>query len=100
MNKIINAKIIYISKTKLVVMWNNKKFKCLSSELSDYKINPLKTFESNKSYKFLLINKNTVSYKAIRPKLIKNKKVIIPTISDSKNLNKHLISLLDNISYK
>lgn len=100
MLKIINCEVIEISNEYVKVKFHDQIFICPAKEISDYKINPNIFFTLNKKYKFLLLNKNIVSYKAIRPKQIKNKKTIVPTISGSHNLEKHLIKSLKKVKTK
>lgn len=92
--KIVIGKVIQIYDDKIVVDINNTIYDCEGKMISDYPIDPHKFFELNKSYKFLLINDQKISYKAIRPKLIKNKRKPIPTISDYANLEKYLLQSL------
>lgn len=92
--KIVIGKVVEIYDDKIVVEINDIKYDCVNKMISDYPIDPHKFFEINKNYKFLLVNDQKISYKAIRPKLIKNKRKPIPTLSDYTNLEKYLLSSL------
>lgn len=98
--KIVVGEVIAIFTNKINVRINNNIFECDKKQVSDYPVNLFDFFKVGKIYKFLLINNKDISYKAIRPKLIKNKKYTMPTISDSKNLEKHLLNKLKNMSLK
>lgn len=93
--KIILCKIIEIKKTFVVVKYKNQIYKCPASQISDYPVNLFSYFQIGKSYKFLLIDETYLSYKAIRPKLLKNRKEPIPTISGVKNLEKYLLKIIN-----
>lgn len=100
LKKIITGKVIKIFENKIYVKVDKKIFECEKKQISDYPINIFQMFKVGNFYKFLLIDNETISYKEIRPKLIKNKKYIIPTISGSKNLEKFLLKKIKNMSLK
>lgn len=96
--KIIICKVIEIQKTFILTKYKNVCYKCPASQISDYPVDLFAYFQEGKSYKFLLThdqhNQEFISYKAIRPKLLKNKNKPMPTMSGVKNLEKYLLELI------
>lgn len=94
--KIVLCQINTIDKEKITVKYKNEIYTVPASQVSDYPVDLFEYFIIGKSYKFCLLSKKTLSYKAIRPKLLKNKNYPMPTMSGSKNLEKYL---LESIGY-
>lgn len=92
--KIVICKILEIEKTFIIAKYKNHNYKCPASQISDYPVDLFAYFEIGKSYKFLLIDEKYISYKAIRPKLLKNKNRPMSTISGAKNLEKYLLKII------
>lgn len=92
--KIVLCLIEKIEKNKIVVKYRNTLYNVMANQISDYEVDLFEYFVIGKSYKFCLINNKFLSYKAIRPKLLKNKKYPMPTMSGSKNLEIYLLSLI------
>ncbi|MDE6894536.1 MAG: hypothetical protein K2J02_04120 [Malacoplasma sp.] len=93
--KIIQCKITEIHSNYIVAENKDKKYICNESQISDFKVNLNEYFSVGKIYKFCLVNNKYISYKIVRPKLLKNKKAPIPTISGPKNLEKHLLNIIN-----
>ena len=103
-NTIVNAKVVKITKTYILAMFNGFVGLCHISNVSDYIVRNLaKFFVKNKNYDFLIIEKKTnqifLSYKAIHPKYLKWHKNVIPTPSGFVNLKKDLIERLKNMCH-
>ncbi|MGL5245992.1 MAG: hypothetical protein ACRC8C_00255 [Mycoplasmoidaceae bacterium] len=100
MKKVVIGKVTSIKKDELVVLVNNDSCICAKKDVSDYNCNLELMFTIDRRYKFLLLKNenNTVflSYKAGRPKLLKNRTCPIPTISGFKNLANDLHKNLKN----
>lgn len=94
--KIVLCQINSIEKDKITVKYKNEIYTVLANQVSDYPVDLFEYFIVGKAYKFCLYGKKQLSYKAIRPKLLKNKKFPMPTMSGSKNLEKYL---LESIGY-
>lgn len=94
--KIILCKVIDIKDDCVVVDYKGETHVCPASQISDFKINTYEYFTIGKVYKFCLVNNKFISYKAIRPKLIKNKRHTMPTISGVRNLENHLKQIIEN----
>lgn len=92
--KIVLCKIVKIKNTFIIAKYKNHNYMCPASEISDYTVDLFSYFQIGKSYKFLLIDNKYLSYKAIRPKLLKNKNAPMPTISEAKNLEKYLLKII------
>lgn len=93
MHKIVMGKVIRIEATFAIVSFHEHQGICHISEISDYHVNDIHRFLSlGMTYPFLLIdaddttNKYRLSFKQIRPKLLKHHREIIPSISGFKNL--------------
>lgn len=93
--KIINCEVIEIKTDYILIKHWDKTFVCHKSQVSDYPVDLNEYFLVGRWYKFCLINEKYISYKAIRPKLIKNKKVPMPTISGVRNLDFFLNTLIE-----
>lgn len=89
---IINCQVLAIKEDHIVVDHNGDTYTCLKSQISDYNVNLDKFFKIGYTYKFLLQLDNELSYKKLRPKLVKNKKKPMPTMSHYVNLEKKLLS--------
>jgi predicted RNA-binding protein with RPS1 domain len=92
-NKIIKGKVIRIEPTFIIINFDGQQAICHISEISDYHVSDIHRFvKVNGTYDFLLLdgdsnaNKYRVSFKQIRPKLLKHHREIIPSISGFKNL--------------
>lgn len=85
-----------INKDYVVVRYKNMPHKVYSNQISDYQVDLSEYFSVGKVYKFGLIGNKYLSYKAIRPKLLKNKSHTMPTMSGYKNLE---VYLLEQIGY-
>lgn len=94
--KIVLCLVDQINKDYIVVKYKNVLHQVPAENISDYDVDLSNYFEVGKSYKFCLINNKYLSYKAIRPKLLKNKNYPMPTMSGVKNLEKYL---LESIGY-
>lgn len=94
--KIVLCQIENIEKNHIIIKYKNVSYKCPASQVSDYEVDLFEYFVIGKAYKFCLINNKYFSYKAIRPKLLKNKKFPMPTMSGVKNLERYL---LESIGY-
>lgn len=94
--KIVLCQIENIEKNYITVKYCNVSYKVPASQVSDYEVDLFEYFVIGKAYKFCLINNKYLSYKAIRPKLLKNKKFPMPTMSGVKNLEKYL---LESVGY-
>lgn len=95
--KIVLGKVLEIRSNYVLVEYNNRTFKCYRASVSDYYTKLNVYFKVGQTYKFLLKDNAYLSYKELRPKLIKNKKRPIPTISGSKNLEKYLKESLKHV---
>lgn len=103
-NSIVNAKVIKITKTYILAMFDGFVGLCHISNVSDYIVKNLANFfVKNKNYNFLIIEKKAnqifLSYKAIHPKYLKWHKNVIPTPSGFTNLKKNLIERLKNMCH-
>lgn len=94
--KIITCEVIEINADHILIKNNENIYACHKSQVSDYAVNLKDYFTIRRFYKFCLINEKHISYKAIRPKLIKNKRVPMPTISGVRNLEIFLNTLIKN----
>ncbi|MBD5445772.1 MAG: hypothetical protein HDR31_00460 [Mycoplasma sp.] len=92
--KIIICKVVEIEKTHIITKYKSCNYKCPASQVSDYPVDLFAYFEIGKNYKFLLVDDKYISYKAIRPKLLKNKNKPMSTISGVKNLEKYLLKII------
>ncbi|MCF0217710.1 MAG: hypothetical protein HUJ42_01550 [Malacoplasma sp.] len=92
--KIVSCKVVEIKENFIVVKYKNKLFNCPSNQISDFKVDLFEFFQLDKYYKFYFIDPKHISYKFIRPKLIKNKRHPIPTASGATNLEAHLKKLI------
>lgn len=92
--KIIMCKIIEIHSDYIEVKYRNKILTCSASSVSDYPVDLFAYFKKGNVYKFLLTDEDVISYKAIRPKLLKNKNKPTSTVSGAKNLEKHLLDVI------
>jgi ribosomal protein S1 len=75
-NSIVNAKVVKITKTYILAMFDGFVGLCHISNVSDYIVKNLANFfVKNKNYDFLIIEKKAnqifLSYKAIHPKYLK-----------------------------
>jgi predicted RNA-binding protein with RPS1 domain len=92
-NKIVMGKVVRIHPTFAIINFNNSQGICHISEISDYHVSDIQLFlKLNETYPFYLIsdgqtdNKCRLSFKQIRPKLLKFHREIIPTVSGYKNI--------------
>lgn len=92
--KIVLAIVEKIEKAHIVVKYKDNLYTIKSHQISDYTVNLFEYFIVGKVYKFCLIDNRYLSYKAVRPKLLKNKKAPMPTISGSKTLEKNLLNFI------
>ncbi|WP_412032618.1 hypothetical protein [Malacoplasma muris] len=92
--KIVTGVVTQVLEDKIVVNVDNTFYDCPLKMISDYPVDPFKFFTVGTRYRFLLINKSVISYKDLRPKLLKNRRKPIPTVSGSKNLEKHLLEII------
>lgn len=92
--KIILCKVLDIKKDHLVIEYKKEKHICDINQISDYSVDLYEFFKIGKTYKFCLVNNKFISYKAVRPKLIKNKRYILPTISGVRTLENHLKEII------
>lgn len=93
--KIILCKVVEIKDNYIVVEYKNNKYVCDANQVSDFEVDMYSYFTIGKVYKFCLINNKFISYKAVRPKLIKNKKYTMPTISGARTLENHLKEIIN-----
>lgn len=98
--KIVIGEVTKIHQNYIEVLVDKSTYICTSKQISDYTVNIEKIFKVGNKYKFLMRNNKMISYKMLRPKLIKNKKFPMPTISGSKNLEKKLNSWLVEVRKK
>ncbi|MEG0992068.1 MAG: hypothetical protein RSE26_02540 [Malacoplasma sp.] len=96
-NKIVVCSVKKIEEDRIFLDCLGTEFICHDNQVSDYKVNLFAFFVINKKYKFILDRENNISYKKFRPKLIKNKKRPIPTISHYFNLEDQLLNSLNNM---
>lgn len=99
MNKynIITCTVKQINDNNIFLDYLGEEIVCSEKQISDYKVDLFSFFTIGKKYKFILSENKEISYKKLRPKLIKNKKKPIPTISQHYNLEKNLLSLLNKL---
>lgn len=90
--RIVIGEVTKIHQNYIEVLIEKSTYICTSKQISDYNVQIDKVFKIGNKYKFLMRNNKMISYKMLRPKLIKNKKYPMPTISGSKNLEKKLKS--------
>lgn len=95
--KVITCTVTQIDNSSIVLDFLGKKIICDEKQISDYKVDLFSFFSIGKKYKFTLSRNEEISYKKLRPKLIKNKKEPIPTISQHYNLEKNLLALLNKL---
>ncbi|MDR1235102.1 MAG: S1 RNA-binding domain-containing protein [Mycoplasmataceae bacterium] len=98
---IIKCKVVRIEPTFAILSFNESQGICHISEISDYHISNIHNFfKVGETYDFLLLNGNEqtnkykLSYKQIRPKLLKYHREIIPSLSGYKNLYETTMSKL------
>jgi predicted RNA-binding protein with RPS1 domain len=101
-NKIITGKVIRIEPTFVIVGFDGHQGICHISEISDYHVSDIHNFlKLDETYPFLLLeanvetNKYRLSFKQIRPKLLKHHREIIPSISGYKNVYESTLKALD-----
>jgi predicted RNA-binding protein with RPS1 domain len=98
---IVKCKVVRVEPTFAILSFDNCQGICHISEISDYHINNIHNFlKVGETYDFLLLNANEpnnkykLSYKQIRPKLLKYHYEIIPSVSGYKNLYEMTMSKL------
>lgn len=99
MNKynVVLCTVTQINTDNIVLDYLGKEIICNEKQISDYKVDLFSFFTIGKKYNFTLSDGGEISYKKLRPKLIRNKKRPIPTISQHYNLEKNLLSLLSKL---
>ncbi|MDR2369671.1 MAG: S1 RNA-binding domain-containing protein [Mycoplasmataceae bacterium] len=102
-NKIVKAKVMRIEPTFVIVNFNEHHGICHISEISDYHVSNIERYmKLGEFYSFLLIesdeitNKYRLSFKQIRPKLLKHHREIIHSFSGFKNLYAATLKALEN----
>lgn len=95
-DKIVTGVVTNIFEDKIIVKVDNDSYECPLKMISDYDVDPFKFFSVGSSYRFLLTHLGVLSYKDLRPKLLKNRQKPIPTVSGSENLEKHLMDSIKN----
>lgn len=96
--KIVLCEVIEIKDDYIVAKYKNKNIKCPIKWISDYPVNLHTFFQVGNKYKFLLKYETHLSYKEIRPKLLKNKIGPTPTASGVRTLERMLLNELKKIS--
>ncbi|MDR0675186.1 MAG: S1 RNA-binding domain-containing protein [Mycoplasmataceae bacterium] len=100
--KIIKGKVIRIEPSFIIVSFAGHQGICHISEISDYHVSDIHRYvKLNETYPFLLINadetanKYRLSFKQIRPKLLKHHREIIDSIQGFKNLYEATLKALE-----
>ncbi|MDR1991874.1 MAG: S1 RNA-binding domain-containing protein [Mycoplasmataceae bacterium] len=104
---IVNGKVIRIMPTFAIILFDQHLGICHISEISDYHVNDIKSYLLlEQTYSFLLIDvdakndKYRLSFKRIRPKLLKHHREIIPSVSGFKQLYDQTLKILNEESFR